>query len=178
MTTQLNAKQLRDLAETQQLSPIKHRPLYLILDNIYDTYNIGGLFRLADALAMERLYICGDSETPPNHRIQKASVGTYKVVEWRYRNIAMEAIEELREEVPQIQIVSIELTEGAIPYTAFDFKLPCALVVGNETFGVSEAALKASDAVVKLPMYGYNTSLNVIVSAAVVAYEAVAHSKK
>ena len=69
----LNAKELRDLKEVdivEKLKTIKRRPMYFILENIYDTYNIGGLFRLADALAIEKMYICGESEIPPNSKIK------------------------------------------------------------------------------------------------------------
>lgn len=179
MKPQFNAKELRDLpeddgsAESSGVAAIPRSPLYLILDNVYDTYNIGGLFRLADALAISRLFLCGVSETPPNPRIKKASIGTYKVVPWEYCATTLEAIQKLRADVPDIQIVSIELTDNSLPYTKYPYRLPLALVVGSETHGVSSDVLKASDAVVDLPMHGYNISLNVIVSAAVVAYHSL-----
>lgn len=95
----LNAQQLRDLEEQKvkgELREIKCNPIYFILENIYDTYNIGGLFRLADALAIEKMYLCGDTEIPPNSRIKKASIGTYKVVDWEYKKTVEEVINELR----------------------------------------------------------------------------------
>ena len=95
----LNAEQLRDIAAAKakkHLRKLKRNPIYLILENVYDTYNIGGLFRLADALAIEKIYLGGEMETPPNSRILKASVGTYKIVPWVYKETAKEAIEELR----------------------------------------------------------------------------------
>lgn len=177
LTHRFNAKELRDLPEDStaeiQAADISRSPLYLILDNVYDTYNIGGLFRLADALAVSKIYLCGISETPPNPRIKKASIGTYKVVPWEYCATTMEAIEKLRTEVPGVQIISIELAENSVPYTQYSYTAPYALVLGSETHGVSEDVLKASDAVVELPMHGYNISLNVIVSAAVVAYHSL-----
>src|SRR3990167_10572134 len=96
----LNAQQLRELEEKRsigEIRAIKRNPIYFILDNIYDTYNIGGLFRLADAISTSGIYICGESEIPPNHKIKKASIGTYKVVPWVYKKSTVEAIEELRE---------------------------------------------------------------------------------
>ena len=100
----LNAKELRDVDEkdaavAEKIKNIKRRPMYFILENIYDTYNIGGLFRLADALSIEKIYICGESEIPPNPKIKKASIGTYKVVPWEYRKTAEEAIESAKEMV-------------------------------------------------------------------------------
>ena len=174
--TQLNADQLRKLDADQVVAPAKRFPLYFILDDVWDTYNIGGIFRLADALAVEKIFICGQSEIPPNHKIAKASVGTYKIVPWEYRSTTVEAIEQLRtlyaatEGESSLKIVSIEQAKGSIPYTEYDYSFPLALIVGNETHGVCAEALAASDAIVELPMHGINKSLNVIVSAAIVGF--------
>src|SRR3990167_5324529 len=95
----LNAKELRDIETSSARDhavTVRRNPIYLILENVYDTYNIGGLFRLADALAIEKIYLCGQMETPPNSRIAKASIGTYKIVPWEYKENAKEVIEELR----------------------------------------------------------------------------------
>lgn len=170
----LNARQLRDLGETPELhSKTKRNPIYFILDSIYDTYNIGGLFRLADALHIEKIYICGESETPPNHKIKKASIGTYKIVPWEYVSTAVKAVESIKYQVSSIKVVAIEQHAKAVPYTNFNYTFPLALIVGNETTGVSPAALEASDAIVEIPMHGVNKSLNVIVSAAIVGYHVV-----
>ncbi len=172
----LNARQLRNLKENKPLK-IQRNPVYFVLDNVYDTYNIGGLFRLADALSISRLYICGESETPPNHKIVKASIGTYKIVPWAYKGSVLEALADIKEEAKDIYgkslvSVAIEQTASSIPYAYYQYQLPLALVVGNETEGVSQEALKACTAVVEIPMFGINTSLNVIVSAAIVGYYA------
>lgn len=167
----LNAKELRDVDEKEiadKLKSIKRRPIYFILENIYDTYNIGGLFRLADALAIEKIYLCGEMEVPPNSRIKKASIGTYKVVPWEYKKTAKEAIEELRK-FP-ISIVVVEQHPTSIPYQKVDYSMPVALIFGNETTGVTEETLKLSDKIVEIPMFGVNRSLNVIVSAAIINY--------
>ncbi len=183
----LNARQLRDVDESEvkkHLEAIKRRPMYFILENIYDTYNIGGLFRLADALAIEKIYICGDSEIPPNHKIKKASIGTYKVVPWVYKKTAKEAIEELRNLEFKIEssesnkkiinfkskVIAVEQDKKSIPYTKVDYSGPVALILGNETSGVTEETLKLADQIAEIPMWGINKSLNVIVSAAIVGY--------
>ena len=95
----LNAQQLRTTEEDallEQTQHLKRHPIYFILENVYDTYNVGGIFRLADAIGVEKMYLCGQTETPPNHKIKKASIGTYKIVPWEYKASAREAIEELR----------------------------------------------------------------------------------
>lgn len=176
----LNPKQLRDLEESSiadQLSNVKRQPLYFILENIYDTYNVGGLFRLADALAIEKMYLVGGTETPPNTRIKKASIGTYKVVPWEYRRSASEAIEELRKgKGERVKVVAVEQHKKAVSYTQADYTLPVALLFGNETYGVIPETLKLVDEIVEIPMWGINKSLNVIVSAAIVSYFAITPS--
>ncbi len=168
--TQLNADQLRKLENPENIAPIKRHPLYLILDDVWDTYNIGGIFRLADALAAEKIFICGQSEIPPNHKIAKASVGTYKIVPWEYRATAVEAIQKLRESEPLVKVLAIEQSDSSVPYTNYDYSLPLALVVGNETHGVAQETMQVCDATLEIPMHGINKSLNVIVSAAIVAF--------
>lgn len=170
----MGAKELRIVGEQQaqsRLKKLKRQPIYLILEDVYDTYNIGGLFRLADALAVEKVYLCGEMEIPPNSRIQKASIGTYKVVPWEYKKSTQEAIEELRMEMTgSVQIVAVEQDKKARAYTEAKYSFPLALLVGNETTGVKPETLELCDQIVEIPMWGINKSLNVIVSAAIVGY--------
>ncbi len=172
----LNAKELRDIDEQEvkdKLKNIKRRPIFFILENIYDTYNIGGLFRLADGLAIEKMYLCGEMEIPPNSRIKKASIGTYKVVPWVYKKTAREAIEELKEANPDTSVLAVEQDKKSVSYTEADYTAPVALILGNETSGVTRETLDLADSIVEIPMWGINKSLNVIVSAAIVSYWAV-----
>ena len=154
----------------EYMKALKRRQMYLILENVYDTYNIGGLFRLADALAVRKIYLCGEMEIPPNGRIAKASIGTYKVVPWEYRKTALEAIAELKEREPGISILAVEQDDHSLPYTEARYNAPIAIIVGNETFGVTPETCEAADSIVEIPMWGINKSLNVIVSAAIVGY--------
>lgn len=169
----LTAKELRNAKESiikSKLNNRKRRPLYFILEDIYDTYNVGGIFRLADALNASKLYICGQTEIPPNHKIIKASIGTYKVVPWEYKNTAIEAIEELRSKYKVSSIIAVEQDNRSVDYTKAAYSYPLALILGNETSGVKKETLDACDQIVEIPMWGINKSLNVIVSAAIVAY--------
>ena len=176
----LNAAELRDAQEAlakKATESVSRKPLYLILENVYDTYNIGGLFRLADALAVEKMYLCGDMEIPPNHRIAKASIGTYKIVPWEYKDSASDAMQELRSRKSKVeslksdvQIVAVEQSSKSVPYTEITYTFPTAIIVGNETFGVLPETMALADHIAEIPMWGVNKSLNVIVSAAIVGY--------
>lgn len=167
----LNAKQLR-LTKTEGEKPqIKKNEIYIILDNVLDTYNIGAIFRLADAIAAKEVIICGQAETPPNHRIKKASINTTEVVEWSYSETAVQAINNLKSKVKDLVVVAIEQDDNSVPYTEFDYRTPIALVVGHESDGVSKEVLEICDGIVELPMFGVNISLNVMVSLGIVLYE-------
>ena len=93
----LNAKALRVSDPTKaDLKKIKRRQIYIICDNILDTYNIGSIFRLADAVAASEVYLCGQTQTPPYHRIAKAAVGTEKWVPWEYASTVVEAVSSIK----------------------------------------------------------------------------------
>lgn len=168
----LNAKQLRKTPPKEgEIIKIKRNPIYLVLDQIIDTYNIGSLFRLGDAIACEKIYLCGDMEYPPSSRIHKAAVGTEEWVPWVRYNSAPDAVKKLR--AKGVQIIAVEQNKGSIDYSLLPSALhfPCAIVVGNETEGVLKKVLKEADIIVELPMYGVNKSFNVWGSAAVVAFK-------
>lgn len=173
----LNADQLRKGKASSVKGKVKRQEIYIVLDNVLDTYNIGSIFRLADAVAAKKIYICGESEIPPNHRIKKASINTTEVVDWSYKESAIEAIKELRTTNSKLQIIAVEQTATSVPYDKFEYKLPIALVVGHESDGVSKQVLEIADAVVELPMFGINKSLNVMVSLGIVLYEVIEKTK-
>lgn len=180
----LGAKDLRVSEPTKSdLAKIKRRDIYIICDNVLDTYNIGSIFRLADAVAARKVYLCGQSETPPNSRITKASVGTDKWVPWQYTSTAVEAIAKVKssyfakaskdKQKSKVKIIAIEQHPKAIDYRKANYEMPIAFMVGNETEGVSKEVLKLADQVVEIPMFGVNKSLNTMVSLAIVLYRAI-----
>jgi len=168
----LKAKELRTTKATEEhLSQIKRNPIYIVLDSVLDTYNVGAIFRLADAVSASKVILCGQTETPPHTRIKKASINTTEWVSWEYYQNISKAIEKLQKTTPGIQIVAIEQSSKSVPYDKVQYSFPVALVVGHETTGVSKEVLKISDQIVEIPMWGVNKSLNVMVSLGIVLYE-------
>lgn len=169
----LNAKQLRKTEPTkEELAVVKRNPIYLVLDQIIDTYNIGSLFRLADAIAVEKMYLCGEMEYPPSSRIHKAAVGTELWVPWEKVDKTSDIVTKLQSE--GTQVIAVEQDKKSTDYrllTSDKIKFPVAIVVGNETGGISKEVLDEADIIVELPMFGINNSFNVWGSAAVITYK-------
>ena len=168
----LNAKELRTTTpDPERAKSIKKNPIFIILDNVLDTYNVGSIFRLADAVAAEKVYLCGETLTPPNSRIKKASINTWQWVNWQWLQTPMDAIAKLKDQNPNVKIIAVEQDPGSKPFYEVRYEFPLAIVVGNETTGVSKEVLDMADSIVELPMWGINKSLNVMVSLGIVLYE-------
>src|SRR3989338_9889913 len=152
----LGAAELRTTkASEEKRKQIKKNPIYIILDNVMDTYNIGSIFRLADAVSAEKVILCGQTETPPHTRIKKASINTTEWVTWEYCKSAAEAIKKLKIssfvkasegqvkfKIKNLRVIAIEQDAKSVPYDKADYKFPIALVVGHETTGVSKEVLE------------------------------------
>lgn len=168
----LKAAELRTTVPTEEeIQKIKKNPVYIILDNVLDTYNVGAIFRLADAVAAEKVILCGQTERPPHTRIKKASINTTEWVKWEYFEKTAGATKWLRENINGIKIYSIEQSKKSVRYDTIDYTFPLALIVGHETDGVSQEVMDISDQIVELPMWGVNVSLNVMVSLGIVLYK-------
>ena len=175
----LNARELRTTAPDPEIAKsIKKNPITIILDNVLDTYNVGSMFRLADAVAAEQVILCGETLTPPNSRIKKASINTWQWVEWQYATTAVEAITELKIKNEKLKIIAVEQDARSKPFYEVRYELPLAIVVGHETNGVSKEVLDMADTIVEMPMWGINKSLNVMVSCGIILYEIMKQQEK
>lgn len=150
-------------------------PLSIIANDITDPLNVGSLFRLCDALGIEKLYLCGKTATPPNTKINKTSRSTEKHVDFEYYENAETLVTELKSS--SIHIISLEITSLSIAIDSDDFieatagKNSACLILGSENSGVSEALLSLSDITTHIPMSGKNSSMNVISAASIACFE-------
>lgn len=168
----LGSKELRDYEPTnEEISAIKRNPIYFVLDEILDTYNIGSLFRLADATAIEKVYLCGNMEYPPASRVHRAAVGTELWTPWEKRDSAISVVNELKSK--GVYTLAVEQDSRSVSYTQIPniIKFPVAIILGHETSGVKKEVLDEVDKIVELPMLGINKSFNVWGSAAVITYK-------
>ncbi len=160
----------RRTAEEYAVVP-KH-PLFLMLHNIRSMWNVGSMFRTADAAGIEKMILTGYTATPPRKEIDKTALGAQNSVLWEYHADPLEALLALRGE--GVKIFGLEITEGSRSYTTVDAgEFPICLVVGNEVDGLDDDLLRLCDGVLEIPQYGTKHSLNVAVAAGIVLFELV-----
>jgi tRNA G18 (ribose-2'-O)-methylase SpoU len=149
----------------------KHKfPITLVCDNITNAPNIGSLFRTADAFGVEKILFCG-STIPLGRKMTKTSRAAEKVVSFEERKSILETIQQLK--TKNYQVISLEITSNSEPLNTYQFtaNYKIALVIGDENFGVSEAVLKLSDAIIHINMFGQNSSMNVVQATSIALYE-------
>lgn len=140
-----------------------------ILAGIEKPANVGSIFRLAESLKAEVL-LSGRTPTPPNPEISMTSMNQEDRVVWQKFTHAYEAVEFARSE--GYKIIAVELCQDAVPYHQFEYPQKVCLVLGHENSGIHQEILSICDDAVFIPYFGKNYSLNVAVSAAIVAFRA------
>ncbi|MFA5532260.1 MAG: TrmH family RNA methyltransferase [Candidatus Shapirobacteria bacterium] len=168
----LNSHQIRKSREVEAKkiqATIKRNQIVLVLDNVLDTYNIGSFFRLADAIGAQKIYLCGPVVTPPNIKIHRASIGTWKWIPWQQFDSTIDCLNQLK--IDGYQIVACEQDKKSVNYLKAKYNFPVALIAGSESYGVSKEVLKLADKIVEIPMYGINISLNVLVATSIISYD-------
>ncbi len=145
-------------------------PITLICDNVTNAPNIGSLFRIADAFGIEKLIFCGN-DVPLGRKMTKTSRATEKVVPFETHKNTIDVIKVIKEK--GYQIISLEITDNSESLHSYSFpnKTPMALVIGAESFGVSEDILRLSDAIIHINMFGQNSSMNVVQATNICLYE-------
>lgn len=151
------------------LPSLPRQPLRLVLDQVRSAYNVGALFRTADAAAVDRVILIGFTPHPPHPQLEKTALGATSYVPWEHRLTADGLPRELEDE--GYEPVALETGPDAIPIWEFAWPEKTALVVGNEVEGVSAEMLAACRHKVSLPMLGYKASLNVTTALGVAMYE-------
>ena len=148
----------------------------LILDNIRSVMNVGSLFRTANALGIQKIYLCGITPGPldrfnrPRKDFAKVSLGADESIAWEHIESTLGLIQKLRTE--GCYVVVVEQSENAVDYKSVDVvgKSSVAFVLGPEVEGMSPEVLKEVSVVAEIPMLGSKESLNVSVAGAVALY--------
>jgi 23S rRNA (guanosine2251-2'-O)-methyltransferase len=147
----------------------------IILHNIRSVYNVGSIFRTADAAGVSKIYLVGYTPSPTDRfgrsrkDFAKVSLGAEKTVPWEKFEDALKLVRALTQ--AGFEIVTLEQDEKSI--SIFDYKPrkdKVAIIVGNEVVGVPRTLLDVSDTILEIPMRGQKESLNVSVAAGIALY--------
>ncbi len=157
--------------DANDFKSVSKTPIILVLDNIRSLFNVGSMFRTADAFACEAIYLCGVTGLPPNKEIEKTALGATETVTWKYFKTTEEAIQELKLNLYHCYAVEQAENKTWLQEVKTETNKKYALVLGNEVYGVEQAIVNACDGVIEIPQSGTKHSLNVAVSAGIVVWK-------
>ena len=135
----------------------------LVLDRIRSPYNVGAIFRSAEAFGISRIILVEGTASPAHVRAERTSRGTTDVIPWEYLSEA-EVVSFLRQ-YDSSEVIALEL--GGVSINEFSFPKRGAAVLGSEEFGISPEVLSCCGSRVSIPMGGAKGSLNVSVAAGI-----------
>ena len=166
LNSELDRKSAEEFRTSEKL------PIVIVLDNVRSAYNVGSVFRTADAFPVETIYLCGITGYPPHKEILKTALGATETVKWKHSKSTLEVISELK--AAGYKIFAIEQAEGSIMLNNFQLSTTnnkIALVFGHEVDGVQQDIMNVCDGCIEIPQGGTKHSLNIAVSAGVVLWE-------
>ncbi len=156
----------------QEMNEMIKLPIIAVLENVRSAYNVGSIFRTADAFLLEGVYLCGYTAHPPHKEIKKTALGADESVQWKHFKTITEAINDLKKRGHKIY--SIEQATGSVKLQEIQYAgEKIAIIFGNEVSGVEQSTIEQCDGCIEIPQLGMKHSLNVSVAAGVVLWELV-----
>ncbi|HEY2726360.1 MAG TPA: RNA methyltransferase, partial [Parafilimonas sp.] len=157
----------------EEFKQAEKNKIIVLLDNIRSAYNVGSIFRTADAFLIECIFICGYTPPPTHRSIHKTALGAVETVNWMQFEKISDAINQLKES--DYEVYAIEQAEQSIKLDKFSSssKQKIAVVFGNEVTGVQNEAMQICNGCIEIPQHGMKHSLNVSVAAGIVLWKLV-----
>ena len=149
--------------------------LYIILENLQDPGNLGTIFRTAEAAGVKGVILGEGCVDLYNPKVIRSTMGSVYRMPYIYVKNLTETMEQMRN--AHVMLYAATLTAKSSACYDKDYRKACAFLIGNESKGLSEAAVEASDEQVYIPMEGQGESLNASVAAAVLMFEAARQRK-
>jgi tRNA G18 (ribose-2'-O)-methylase SpoU len=146
-------------------------PVIVVLENVRSAYNVGSVFRTADAFLIEAVYLTGYTAKPPHKEIKKTALGAEETVRWKHFTNAGLAIEELKQH--GYKVFAIEQVVNSISLEKTKVPDKTALIFGNEVGGIEQSTIALCDGSIEIPQLGMKHSLNIATAAGVVLWEIV-----
>lgn len=135
----------------------------LVLDRIRSPYNVGAIFRSAEAFGISRIILVEGTASPAHVRAERTSRGTTDVIPWEYLSEA--EVVSFLQQYDSSEVIALEL--GGVSINEFSFPKRGVAVLGSEEFGISPEVLSCCGSRVSIPMGGAKGSLNVSVAAGI-----------
>lgn len=144
-------------------------PIHLVLDNLRSSFNVGSLFRTAEAIGIKEIHLCGYTPTPENSKTAKSALGTDKWISWKYWESSLECVDTLKAQ--GVEILAFETEKSAVSLSKINEIGECAIILGNEKYGLNQSILKRADQIMKIDLGGKKNSLNVGTCGAIAMYQ-------
>jgi tRNA G18 (ribose-2'-O)-methylase SpoU len=150
------------------------KQITLILPDIRSAQNVGAIFRTADAVGVNNIYLTGYTPTPldkygrPRSDIAKASLGAELSIPWEYKKALMPLLKKLKKD--GYKVVALEQSDKSIDYKKLKVGDKTVLILGNEVDGINNKILNECDTIIEIPMKGIKESLNVSVATGVALF--------
>ena len=158
------------------LKKMRNINFILVLHNIRSRFNVGAIFRTADAAGIDKIYLCGITPSPPDEKISKVALGAQNFIPFENNYSTIKVLKKLKK--LGYQILALEQNKKSLYYFKYKPKEKVALILGNEITGLPPKILKLADKILEIPMYGKKESLNVAVAAGIVCFEIIKYLKK
>jgi 23S rRNA (guanosine2251-2'-O)-methyltransferase len=160
---------LEDLLAAGPQPDAQHR-FFLALDSVEDPHNLGALLRTADGAGVDGVLLPERRSAPVSATVAKVSAGASEHVRIARVTNLVRSLEQMKK--ANIWVLGLD-ERGTPDYTDFDFRTDCVLVLGREGAGLHDLVKRTCDHLLRIPMAGKVSSLNVSVAGAVVMYEAM-----
>lgn len=157
----------------EEFKSSKKTPVIAVLENIRSAYNVGSVFRTADAFLLQAIYITGYTCTPPHKEIKKTALGAEGTVEWKHFANATEAIKSLKENGFTVYAIEQAMNSQQLQTLQIKNNEKIAVIFGNEVTGVEQDTILQCDGCIEIPQQGMKHSLNIATAAGIVLWEIV-----
>ena len=148
-------------------------PVIVVLENVRSAYNVGSVFRTADAFLLQAVFITGYTARPPHKEIKKTALGAEESVTWEYFSKTPESITALKNVGYRVYAVEQVENSSSLEKCLFSQDEKIAVIFGNEVTGIEQDTILLCDGTIEIPQFGMKHSLNIAVAAGVVLWEIV-----
>jgi tRNA G18 (ribose-2'-O)-methylase SpoU len=147
---------------------------FVVLVDIRSVFNVGSIFRTADALGVDKIFLCGCTPTPKDRfgrkrmDLAKVALGAEESIPWEHYEDVAKLFAKLKKE--KVQIIALEQSPKSVDYRKIKTKGSTAIILGEEVNGISQKILNLADVIAEIPMLGKKESLNVSVAFGVAGF--------